>query len=394
VDKSSLIRARSLPHLNLIITTICFVDTHLLVPIIALYSSSLGASVGMIGLIVGLYSVTNIPANVFFGRIIDRVGFKKPLTVGLLGDAICMFCYSICRLPVHLAVLRGFHGLMGGVAGPATMSAAAERADTGQRGRTMGFYGMALAMATLVGYGLSGVLASRLGYTSVFYFGSALLLVGMLLAFALPRSEVTAREKVDISPGEQFRKISRLFQKKELIASYGCIFAIYFAFGGIVTLLPLHIKSLGMETFHVGMLLTIFVVFFILIQFPSGIISDRVGRWIPIITGLLIGIIFLIVLPRVDTFIMLAVIMALYGTGYALVFPSISALIVDHTAPEEQGVATGIFHGLLTAGVAVGAPVMGWATGLVGIELGLTLSSGVIALVLILILAMLGTHRT
>jgi len=394
VDKSSLIRARSLPHLNLIITTICFVDTHLLVPIIALYSSSLGASVEMIGLIVGLYSVTNIPANVFFGRIIDRVGFKKPLIVGLLGDAICMFCYSICRLPVHLAVLRGFHGLMGGVAGPATMSAAAERAGTGQRGRTMGFYGMALAMATLVGYGLSGVLASRLGYTSVFYFGSALLLVGMLLTFALPRSEVTTREKVEISAGEQFKKISRLFQRRELIASYCCIFAIYFAFGGIVTLLPLHIKSLGMETFHIGMLLTIFVVFFILIQFPSGIISDRVGRWIPIITGLLIGIIFLIVLPSVDTFIMLATIMALYGTGYALVFPSISALVVDHTTPEEQGVATGIFHGLLTAGVAVGAPVMGWATGLVGIELGLTLSSGVIALVLILILAMLGTHRT
>ena len=159
-------------------------------------------------------------------------------------------------------------------------------------------------------------------------------------------------------------------------------------------MLPLHIKSLGMETFHVGMLLTIFVVFFILIQFPSGIISDRVGRWIPIITGLLIGIIFLIVLPSVDTFIMLAIIMALYGTGYALVFPSISALVVDHTTPEEQGVATGIFHGLLTAGVAVGAPVMGWATRFVGIELGLTLSSGVIALVLILILAMLGTHRT
>ncbi|GAI36001.1 unnamed protein product, partial [marine sediment metagenome] len=60
------------------------------------------------------------------------------------------------------------------------------------------------------GYGLSGVLASRLGYTSVFYFGSALLLVGMLLTFALPRSKVTAREKVEISAGEQFRKISRL----------------------------------------------------------------------------------------------------------------------------------------------------------------------------------------
>jgi MFS family permease len=348
----------------------------------------------MVGLIVGLYSITNIPANIVFGRIIDKRGFKRPLIMGLLGDAICMFCYSICRLPLHLAVLRSFHGMMGGLAGPATMSVATQNAAKGQEGRAMGLYGMSLAIATLVGYGLSGVLASHLGYKSVFYFGAVVLLIGMLLAFAMPQGKVIGKSEVEISAREQLKKISGLFHRRGLITSYCSIFALYFAFGGVVTLLPLYVKGLGMGAFHVGMLLTIFVAMFILLQFPSGAMSDKVGRWIPTITGLSFCIISLAILPEFGTFTMLAAIMALYGVGYALVFPSISALVADYTVPEERGMATGIFHALLTAGVAIGAPVMGWVGGLVNTELSLALSSIVAALVLVIILVILGRYRT
>jgi len=68
------------------ITFLGFLDTHLLIPVIALYASSVGASMGMVGLIVGLYSIINTPANIVFGRLIDRVGYKAPLIGGLIGD--------------------------------------------------------------------------------------------------------------------------------------------------------------------------------------------------------------------------------------------------------------------------------------------------------------------
>ncbi len=68
------------------VTFLGFLDTNLLIPVMALYASELGASVGIVGLIVGLYSVTNTPANILFGRLIDRVGYKVPLIAGLIGD--------------------------------------------------------------------------------------------------------------------------------------------------------------------------------------------------------------------------------------------------------------------------------------------------------------------
>ena len=386
MTKTHVLETRRLASpVSLAVTFIAFIDTHLLIPVISLYASSIGAGVGMIGLIVGLYSITNTPANILFGRVIDKRGYRTPLIIGLLGDAIGMFLYSLCRSPIRLALVRALHGTTGGLAGPATMAIAGKHAPEEQKGRTMALYGISLAGATLIGYGVSGILASRLGYESVFYFGSGTLLIGALLASMMPGVEGAPSTEAKMSSGD-VKKTGSLFRRRALIGPYSSIFAMYFAFGGLVTLLPLHISSLEMEALHFGILLSIFTIVFILLQFPSGHLSDKVGRRMPTLAGLCLTVISLIMLPIMDTFITLAIAMALYGAAYALVFPSISALLVDHTSLEERGRATGIFHALLTAGVAVGAPVMGWVATFTGTALGLALSSSVVVLALFMVL--------
>ncbi len=372
-----------------VVTFLGFLDTHLLIPVMALYAYELGASVGIIGLIIGLYSITNTPANILFGRLIDRVGYKVPLIAGLIGDALSMFFYSVCRLPIHLALVRAIHGVSGGLVGPVTMSITADYSDEAKKGRAMGLYGMSLAAATLVGYGLSGVIVSRLGYKALFLFGTIMLTIGVILSFLLPGNRKKGSLTAKTSLGEGFDKAKGLLGRKGLTVAYCSIFAQYFAFGGVVTLLPLYVKNLGMEAFHVGMLLAIFAVMFIILQFPSGALSDKVGRLIPTTVGLGLGIVSLVILPSVVIFPLLAVVMALYGTAYGILFPSISALVADHTIPEERGMATGMFHALLTAGVAIGAPIMGWVGGVVGIELGLVLSSGIMVLALMIALTVI-----
>ena len=371
-----------------VVTFLGFLDTFMLLPIIALYATELGASIGIIGLIIGLYSITNTPANILFGRLIDRVGYKLPLIGGLIGDAMSMFLYSVCRLPIHLALVRTIHGISGGLVGPATMSIFADSGGTA-KGRAMSIYGMSLALATLVGFGLSGVIASRLGYQAIFYLGALLLTIGVVLSLLLPRAEKKDGIAAKTSLGEGLKQVKGLLRRKGLTLSYCSIFAQYFSFGGVVTLLPIYVKSLGMEAFHVGMLLTIFAIMFIIIQFPSGALSDKVGRLIPTATGLSLGIISLVILPSQATFPLLASVMALYGIAYGIIFPSISALVADHTVPEERGMATGIFHALLTAGVAIGAPVIGWVGETVGVEVGLLSTSGIMVLALVVALTAL-----
>ena len=370
------------------VTFLGFLDTHLLLPVLSLYASGLGATTVIAGLVIGLYSITNTPANILFGRLMDRVGYKVPLVIGLIGDALSMFLYSLCRLPLHLALVRVFHGTSGGLVGPATMSIVAESSGKMEKARAMSFYGMSLAATTLVGYGASGVIVSRLGYKALFLIGVALSAIGVMLSFLLPGSKKNPEATTKTSVGG-FREIKALMQRRGLLVSYCSIFAQYFAFGGVVTLLPLYVKSLGMEALHVGMLMAAFAVAFIVVQFPCGTISDKVGRLTPTIAGLSLGAVSVAILPLLATFPLLALAMGLYGVAYGLLFPSISALLTDQTAPEERGIATGLFHALLTAGVAIGAPIMGGVGGAIGIEPGLGLSSVIMVLPLLVALSAL-----
>ena len=381
-------KARRILPITFVVTFFGFLDTHLLIPVMALYASALGATVGIIGLIVGLYSLTNTPANILFGRLIDRVGYKIPLIAGLVGDALSMFLYSLCRVPIHLALVRIIHGTTGGLVGPATMSVTADYSDRAQKGRTMGFYGMSLAAATLVGYGVSGVIASWLGYKALFLLGALLLTIGIILSFLLPGNQRRGSMTTKTTLGG-INQIKDLLRRRGLTVSYCSIFAQYFTFGGVVTLLPLYVTSLGMETLQVGMLLATFAITFIIVQFPSGALSDKVGRLIPTAAGLSLSIASLVALPSLGAFPLLAAAMAAYGAGYGMLFPSISALVAEHTTAEERGMATGLFHALLTAGVAIGAPIMGWVGGMVGVESGLALTAGIMVLALAITLALL-----
>lgn len=379
---------RVLPVISAI-TFLGFLDTHLLIPVIALYASTVGASMGMVGLIVGLYSIINTPANIVFGRLIDRVGYKAPLIGGLIGNVFSMVLYAFTRSPLHLALVRILHGVSGALVAPSTMSIIANYSVSDRRGRSMSFYGMALASASLIGYPLSGLIADRLGFTVLFFFGASAVGVGILLSLMLPgssRKEVTNSRP---AKSESLQKVKSLLTRKGLVPSYAAIFVQYFTFGGVVTLLPVHVERLGMGAFEVGMLLAAFSAMFLVTQFPSGAISDRAGRLPPIIVGLLCVILSLTVLPLLSSFSLLAVSMALYGAGYGFLFPSISALVTDHTNMEERGLATGLFHALLTAGVAIGAPLMGWVGSLVGTGIGLLITPIPVLFALVIALAFL-----
>ncbi|MEE9399537.1 MAG: MFS transporter [Dehalococcoidales bacterium] len=372
-----------------IINFFSFLDINLIIPIVALYASTLGAEPGTIGFLIGLYSITNTPMNIIAGRLIDRVGYKLPLVAGLAGGAASMFSYSLTRLPIHLAVVRAAHGICGGLKSPAVMAAFTENASESQRGKVMSFYGMSLATANLVGFGLSGVIVSRLGYQPLFLLGAAVLAVGAIMGLSIPKAERRKNPVAKASFSQDYGKVRNLLKRRRLLVSYSAIFAQYFAFGGIVTLLPLYVKNLGMDAFHVGMLLTAFTVVFIVLQFPSGILSDRMGRLKLIYAGLFLGIVTLTVLPLVTAFAALAMTMALYGAAFGLLFPSVSAMIADQTLPEERGMASGIFHALLTAGVAIGAPVMGGIGSMMGVEMGLTLSPVILVIALVMSLTIM-----
>lgn len=353
------------------ITLLGFIDTQMIVPIMRLYADGLGATAAFAGFIIGMYSIINTPANVVFGSLVDKFGRKTPLIIGLVGDAICMFLYTLCGTPQQLLFIRAAHGLTGAVLGLTTASLIADYAPVEKRGRCMGFYGIAMGLAPLIGMMITGIIARNcLGFDMVFYTGGVLLLAAVVLASLLPSAEVKGG-----TGGIDFKRIGAVSRRKPNIASYATIFSLWFVFGGITVALPGYMTSLGMEAFHVSMVMVAITAATIVSMYPVGALSDRMGRKIPSIAGLILLTVGVNLIPAATSFEKLIAAGILLGIGEGAIIPSILAIISDNTERGERGTAMGIFNALLTLGVAVGAPVIGVLASIFGESPAMHLSS-------------------
>lgn len=353
----------------MIATFIGTMDSNALVPVIALYALSMGAGIEMVGLIVAMYSIVHIPSNIVFGRLADKIGRRNPLVLGLSWDAFSVFLYSVAGNPFHLLLVRCMHGMGGGFVGPSSMSIAAGMASEGRKGRMMALYGISLALSVIVGFMLSGVLVSEFSYNALFYVLALSLVIAVPFAASIKEPKVSGRVKTTLL--EDLRKLLDILRKRLARASYAAIFCLYFAMGSFTVLVPLSMESLGLAEVNVAMAFTTFAVLSLVVHYPSGWLSDKLGPKVPAIAGLLTIALSLLLLPFLDTFLSMLPVMALFGVGHGLVFPSSSTMVVRSSSKDELGLSTGVFYALLVAGVAVGAPIAGFLANAYTIEMGL-----------------------
>ncbi len=163
-----------------LITFILFLDTHGLSPQIAPYARALGAPVGLIGWVVGLFSVANLFGNLGGGMWTDRVGRKFPLVVGLLIVGTALLIYPTLWEPHTLLLVRALHGLGSGLVTPACLAYLGDASLPAARGRTMAFYGVTYGMSGLIGPPLGGWIRDRFGYPALFLGLSALMFLAAL----------------------------------------------------------------------------------------------------------------------------------------------------------------------------------------------------------------------
>ncbi len=348
------------------------VDSNALVPVIALYSQLVGADVLQTGIIVALFSVVHAPANLIFGRIADRIGRKLPLEVGLLWDAVSLFLYSLATTPLLLALVRISHGVGSGLVGPSSMAIMADTSPRERKGRAMAIYGMALALAVVIGFGIVGPIVERLGYAVLFYVLSGGLLLGFLFALFV-REPPQAPAK-----GMPWSRLLRFAGRPAPAAGYASIFCLYFILGAFVTLVPLHLKQeLGLGPLAVALSFTAFAILSLVLHYPAGVLADRYGPALPAVIGLMAVAAAMATIPLVTNLASLLVLMALFGVGHGFVFPAASTLVSRGADPEQHGLVTGLFYALLVTGVAVGALAMAAVASLTNFAFGIWTSAWV-----------------
>ena len=149
-------------------------DSNAAIPIIATYAGKLGASIILTGFIVGVYSMVHIPSNIIFGRLVDKIGRNRLISIGVFLDGISMILYAIAQDPLFLLFGRIVHGIGGGFGGPATMAYISDATTQRRSGRGMALYGISIGFSNLIGFLLGGLVAQIIGESNLFFINSKL----------------------------------------------------------------------------------------------------------------------------------------------------------------------------------------------------------------------------
>jgi len=366
-------------------------DSNAAIPIIATYAVKLGASIILTGFIVGVYSMVHIPSNIIFGRLVDKIGRNRLISIGVFLDGISMLLYAIAQDPLFLLFGRIVHGIGGGFGGPATMAYISDATTQKRSGRGMALYGISIGFSNLIGFLLGGLVAQIIGESNLFFIIAFLLFIMSFTSFFLPSIYQPSKKKIKLR--EELITFKRTVFRKSMISPYFSILAMMFNMGIVTAVYTLMLEHASYTIGQTGMILSIMVIFSILVHYPAGVLSDKIGYIKVMLIGLLLiasafGIFmisFEVPIPMIG--------MVFLGLGHGLIFPSSAGAVKENTKGSERGVATGTFYALIVAGVAIGAPISGQIYDLYTEQMTLLLGIIVPLIVAAILLLMLIFYR-
>jgi DHA1 family multidrug resistance protein-like MFS transporter len=165
--------------------------------------------------------------------------------------------------------------------------------------------------------------------------------------------ETKRGDKLDT--GTNLQKYRRLLLTCCLV-SFACNLGSYMR----IPIVPLYARSLGADTFQVGLINSAFLFMAALLSLPFGKLSDRLGRKFFILTGTLVsaGSSFLLYFSR--TPVEMIWIYLFFGIGLAAFNPTMMSYVADISPDSHLGRSYGWYTMALYAGMTIGPAAGGF----------------------------------
>ncbi len=323
------------------------------------YAQSLGGTPLIIGLVVGMYSFANMIGNIIAGASVDKFGAKKVLYISMGITSLIVLLYTVVQSGEQLLIVRFLHGFSDGFLIPAAFTFLSKQTKSTKQGKAMALSGAAVGTAAIVGPAFSGIMKAAAGVEWVFVTISILMVFGTIVSLFLLPNNVTRK---DTSRTQMMNKedMIGLLKSEPLLQAYIGAFTLMFSQGIVTYMLPVKVEALALKASTTGMMLSVFgitaILFFLL---PTNRIYDRFDRSKMMLIGITVMALALSLLGIFTTKGMLFIVMMIYGIGFAILFPSINALLVENTTEDKRGKAFGLFYAFFSLGVVAGSFTVG-----------------------------------
>jgi MFS family permease len=317
----------------------------MIVTIVPLYSSRLGADEVAVGFVVSAYAVAYVAASPLWGKVSDFLGRKLALGLGMLGCSLSAFLFPLAGDPNQLMVIRLFHGLVDAAFWIVPTIIITDLCIPQERGTALGKVGTFQGLGFIVGPFLGGLLLEQLNYPSMFYICSVLAFSTALLVFFGLQEEPHGSEDA-VSSGTNQSPVqdhprTREGRRRFAIGYFQTILSATF-FGVIVSHFVLHASEVVGQEYLVGFLLTSYYITETFVQPLAGRLSDILGRRRTILLAFLLCALGFFILIFSSSFELFLTAIVIIGGGIGGLYVALTAFLMDLASRGQRGLTAGM----------------------------------------------------
>jgi MFS family permease len=317
--------------------------------LVPLSATDLGASPGLLGLVMSVSAIGSLLAAVPAGMLVERAGTRRPLAAACLVAGVAVagvaVSYAMTAVVLWFSVFRvaeivifvAFQAHVAGMGRPG-----------GDTTRDFGWYGFAASLGQLVGPAAAGVLLEAAGHRLSWALTAASFVVVASLVLPLVSRPPGTRPQARAPAGEGMWRIFREGRWKAMLSSTGIVaivasFVVIFAGGSRGTYFPVYLTSLGFTPSVAGTLVAVGALAGLLSRvLLSSLVRLCRGPFGAMLASFLVMTVGMAMTPLCHSFGALAVNSFLVGVGGGVALP-LSMATVARSAPEGmRAVAMGV----------------------------------------------------
>ncbi len=368
------------------------------------------ASASLVLSFIVAFGVTKAALNLVAGHWSDRVGRRPILVLGWLTAlpmiGLLLFVHSWLAVVIANVLL----GANQAFAWTMTITSQLDLVGSRQRGLAMGINEGTGYLGVAISTTVTAFIAARFGLLQApFLYGAVVIGAGLATSLLVIHEtqnralrEVATRQPAlgaeEEAPPTATDTASQIFwlttvRDRSLSALSQAGLANKLADTLVWGVVPLYLDRIGLPIAQIGLIAGAYTLVWGIGQFGTGIISDYVGRKLPIVSGL--GLLGggILIFAAGHAFAWWVITAAVMGLGMALLYPNLNAAVADVAPAQIRGGVLGVYRLWRDGGYAIGGLLLGATIGSLGMVRSIDLIGGLVLLSMaVVIWRMAETH--